>query len=245
MSLLRAAQKRRSRRAFLNTPLPAQLVADIEKMVNEINATYGSNLQLVFDNGRAFEGIARNYGLLSGVRNFIGIVCKTGDAVDEEKNGFAAELFVLKLEELGLNSCWIGLTYDKNMCPVNIGPDEELSCTIVFGQTKKLNFREWLVGKFLHRTTKTTREFFVTTEKNLPDWFLQGIECARIAPSTQNLQPVLFHYINGEVRADLLDGGSPVDVGIAKLHFCIGAGGGSFGFGSDGVYSEQGPVYSE
>ncbi|MBQ9179184.1 MAG: hypothetical protein IJ132_00085 [Firmicutes bacterium] len=60
------------------------------------------------------------------------------------------------------------------------------------------------------------------------------------APSAQTRQPVKFHCdgeavtarVKEENRYDL------VDLGIAKLHFEIGAGGGTWEFGNGGLFTK-------
>ena len=66
-----------------------------------------------------------------------------------------------------------------------------------------------------------------------PQWFRRGVEAARLAPTAINQQKFYFEYLphhtNGKptVRATRqfsLVGYTEMDLGIAKLHFEIGAG---------------------
>lgn len=36
-------------------------------------------------------------------------------------------------QHLGLNTCWVGLSYSKGKCPVDIAPGEKLSAVIALG----------------------------------------------------------------------------------------------------------------
>ena len=61
------------------------------------------------------------------------------------------------------------------------------------------------------------------------------------APSARNRQPVLFERLpDNTVRAELLEetAFSPVDLGIAKLHFELGAHGGTWTWGSGGTFTK-------
>lgn len=67
------------------------------------------------------------------------------------------------------------------------------------------------------------------------------MRAVRRAPSALNRQPVRFVWRDGAVSASVPDYASQaVDLGIAKLHFEIGAGGGSWKPGSGGAYLRGG-----
>jgi hypothetical protein len=73
------------------------------------------------------------------------------------------------------------------------------------------------------------------SEEPVPEWFTSGITAAQKAPSALNRQPVLFTYKDGMAAAsvpDIVGQGFALDLGISKLHFEIGAGGGFWKFGN-------------
>ena len=59
----------------------------------------------------------------------------------------------------------------------------------------------------------------------VPAWFMEGMDAVMKAPSAINKLPVFFTYNNGIVTAETTTktGYEYVDLGIAKLHFEIGA----------------------
>ena len=64
------------------------------------------------------------------------------------------------------------------------------------------------------------------------------------APSAMNKQPVMFSYEDGRVRASVSDTTKYLvgfDLGIAKLHFELGSGGGAWewGSGAEFVYGKS------
>ena len=70
-----------------------------------------------------------------------------------------------------------------------------------------------------------------STEKGLPlpDWFTRGMEAALLAPTAINQQKFVFilhndNKVEARTRFTLLNGYAPIDLGIAKCHFEIGAG---------------------
>jgi nitroreductase len=85
-----------------------------------------------------------------------------------------------------------------------------------------------------HRKTKTSKQMSIT-DVQPPDWFASGVSAARKAPSAVNRQPVVFSYVRGEASAAVADmsvAAIPLDFGIAKLHFALGAGGGEWAWGN-------------
>lgn len=60
------------------------------------------------------------------------------------------------------------------------------------------------------------------------------------APSAVNRQPVVFTYKGGIVTAlveNTVGDGFALDLGIAKLHFELGAGGGTWAFGNGAEFT--------
>ncbi len=54
----------------------------------------------------------RPYGSFSGVENYIALVGKKSQDL-EEKVGYYGEKLVLKAQELGLSTCWVALTHGR------------------------------------------------------------------------------------------------------------------------------------
>ena len=66
------------------------------------------------------------------------------------------------------------------------------------------------------------------------------MEAASKAPSAMNKMPTRFIYSRGEVSAYVQDYSlNAIDLGIAKLHFEIGAGQGKWQFGNYGKLENQ------
>ena len=56
-----------------------------------------------------------HYGKFENVKNYIAIV---GNKNDQEKAGYYGEKIVLKCPELGLNTCWVAMTYGKSKAEI-------------------------------------------------------------------------------------------------------------------------------
>jgi hypothetical protein len=104
----------------------------------------------------------------------------------------------------------------------------------------ELTGREKFIYSIVHRKTKSINEMF-TYVGAVSDWFIAGMKAVQKAPSAVNRQPVMFTYQNGIVTASvksIASEGYALDLGIAKLHFELGAGGGTWTFGNGAVFSK-------
>ena len=225
MTLLEAIDIRRSRRKYLDTPIEPEAAEKLRALAEEYSALAGARIELVFDNGDAFNGLRKSYGMLSGVRNYAGLIAGNGDDLARERLGYYGELLMLHAVAMGLGTCWVGGSFDRNACPFALEEGEKIICTITLGYNKEKNSaRESLIYGITHRKTKALEQLY-RSDVPAPDWFLDGMRAVQKAPSAVNRQPVLFTYKDGEVTAAMVDdGGDLLDLGIAKLHFELGAG---------------------
>ena len=86
-----------------------------------------------------------HYGKFSGVTSYIAMIGKK-DPTLEETCGYYGERLVLKAQQLGLNTCWVAMTYSKIKSAFFIGQGEKLCIVIAlgFGETQSLpHFFQW------------------------------------------------------------------------------------------------------
>lgn len=228
MTLLEAIQSRHSVRKYIDKPIEDNLVRILQEKVNEVNAEGNLHIQLVTNEPKAFKG-KMAYGVFSGVSNYFVMVGKkdssTGSAQASlsERVGYYGEQLVLLAQTLGLNTCWVGLTYNNIKEAYEKGDDEKLCCMIVLGYGDD-------PGRNIKRkTAKQVSNVSTVT----PAWFKKGVAAALLAPTAVNQQKFHFEYVcpHGDgvhrVKAERgfsLIGYTKMDLGIAKYHFEIGAG---------------------
>ena len=221
MTLLEAIEARHSVRKYLDKEIPADVIAALQDKIAECNKAGNLNIQLVLNETRAFTGML-SYGKFSGVKNYLVMVGKKSDDLDE-RVGYYGEQLVLLAQQLGLNSCWVGLSYRKVPEAYHVGKDEKLACMIAlgYGETQGVSHK-----------IKTEKEVSNASDIT-PMWFRNGVKAALLAPTAINQQKFSFEYIqpHGDcihrVKADKgfsMVGYTQMDLGIAKLHFEIGAG---------------------
>ena len=239
MTLLEAIDLRRSRRKYLPDPINKQAKEKLQALAQEYSVSSGARIELVFDNGEAFDGLRKTYGLLAGVRNYAGLIAPKGDREAAERLGYYGELLMLHAVAMGLGTCWVGGSFDRAGCPFQLTGCEEIVCTITLGVTNEKNsLRESFFYAATHRKTKTFEQM-MDVDAPAPDWFLAGMRAVERAPSAVNRQPVVFSWKDGIVTAGVGGTGASMmlDLGIAKLHFELGAGRGRWNWGNNAAFA--------
>ena len=236
MTIQEALFQRVSRRAYDGKPLNAEMVKVLERRINFLNAQSGLYIQLAVGQSEAFQSILKTYGLFRGVANYIGMVGKDKDPDLEEKVGYFGEMLVLEATALGLDTCFVGGSYDKEKVALDLPDDTRLVLTIAIGHAPKdQSFREKIIRAATHRRSLPLETLF-TTSGDTPEWFMNGMRGIASAPSALHRQPVRFDYDHGKVTANLVNQGALtfVDLGIAKANFVIASGVGTWDFGDGG-----------
>lgn len=217
MTLQEAIVARHSVRQYKNRAIEADKVEQLRAAIDEANRTAGLHLQLVTDEPEAFAHGLAKYGKFSGISNYIALVCRKGQ---DEQLGYYGERIVLLAQTLGLNSCWVGLTFSKQPGHYTIGADEQLHGVIAlgYGQTQGVQ-----------HPVKPIEKFYKAPSASIPEWFKKGVEAAVLAPTAMNMQKFEFELLpDGRVAArtrfTLMGSYLKLDLGIVKCHFELGAG---------------------
>lgn len=221
MTLLEAIQARHSVRHYISKPLTEDIVEVLQEKIEECNRKGNLHIQLVLNERKGFSGMMA-YGSFSGVENYLVMAGERADDLDE-RVGYYGEQLVLLAQQLGLGTCWAGLSYRKVKGTYNLVQGEKIACMISLGYPDD-------PGRNMKRKTA---EAVSNVSDNTPAWFRAGVEAALLAPTAVNQQKFSFEYIAPQgdgisrVKADRgfsLIGYTRMDLGIARLHFEIGAG---------------------
>lgn len=132
---MKVMEERHSVRSFEDRAIDGGVKEELLAFISQCNQESGLHMQLITDEPRAFDGFMAHYGKFFGVRNYIALVGKKGNDL-EEKCGYHGERVVLKAQELGLNTCWVALTYSKVKNAFHIGEGEKLCCVLDLGIVK-------------------------------------------------------------------------------------------------------------
>ncbi len=221
MNLVEAIAARHSVRHYINKEIEIEKIEHLQQLVDECNAQSGLHIQLITGEPRSFgESLLARYGKFSGVTCYFAMIGKKSDLLDETV-GYYGEMLVLEAQRLGLNTCWVGLSYKKISSVLSIDDGEKLVCVISlgYGATQGVNHK-----------TKSPHKVSTSDVRTAPQWYKKGVECALLAPTAINQQKFKFTLHEGN-KVSVKAGLGPyakVDLGIVKYHFEIGAGAENF-----------------
>ena len=226
MTLEEAIKTRHSVRAYKAQPLTEDIVKVLEKEIEEQNRQGHLHIQLVKNEPKAFQGKLAKYGKFSNVTNYLVMAGQKAEDLDE-RIGYYGEHLVLLAQTLGLNTCWVGLSYSKIPGTYVLEEGEVIKAYIAigYGETQGVGHK-----------IKTVEKVSNTSDINA-SWFREGVEAALLAPTAVNQQKFFFEYIPARdnqparvvaKRNFSLIGYTQLDLGIVKYHFEVGAGKNNF-----------------
>lgn len=217
MDIMQAMRERNSVRRYKEEPIEQEKIDAIQNCIDEIVAATGLDIRLVTDEPEAFTGAMASYGHFSGCSNYITFCSENGRG---EEIGYYGEEIVLLCQMLGLNTCWVALTFSKNKVPVKPKKGEKLQIVISVGY-----------GVHCGRPHKNKpMEELCSAEGEMPEWFRNSMEAVMLAPTAMNQQKFHFTLVDdNKVKAKALLGPyAKMELGIAKYHFELGADGHEF-----------------
>ena len=222
------------------------VVKVLEEKIAVLNREGKLHIQLIQNEPKAFLGTMAKYGKFRNVGNYIVMAGQKAASQREESKtsldspereqtrtkfkaddldervGYYGEQLVLLAQTLGLNTCWVGLSYSKVPGTYVLDEGEKIACYIAIGYGETQG-----VGHKIKTVEQVSNISDIT-----PLWFKKGVEAALLAPTAVNQQKFSFEYIGmrnnrHQVRAKKgfsMIGYTQMDLGIAKYHFEIGAG---------------------
>ena len=222
MTLQEAIQARHSVRAYKAQPLTDEDAALLQEKIAAVNSAGRLHIQLIRNEPKAFMGPFARYGKFRGVTDYLVMAGMKADDLDD-RIGYYGEQLVLFAQTIGLNTCWVGLSYTKipGTYTLNEGEVIQAYISIGYGETQGVTHKIKRIDKVSNVSDST------------PDWFRRGVEAALLAPTAINQQKFSFEYLPPEEgqlprvvakRHFSLVGYTQMDLGIAKYHFEIAAG---------------------
>ena len=221
MTIQEAIEARHSVRAYKDQPLTEEVVRRLEEEIAVVNKKGNLHVQLIRNEPKAFQGTMAKYGKFRNANNYLVMAGQKAEDLDE-RVGYYGEHLVLLAQTLGLNTCWVGLSYSKVPGTYVLDEDEKIACYIAigYGETQGSGHKIKTVEQVSNASDIT------------PSWFRKGVEAALLAPTAVNQQKFSFEYVgmsNNRHQVRVKKGSSMIgytqmDLGIAKYHFEIGAG---------------------
>ena len=162
------------------------------------------------NDGSAVPGVIKLI-LAKGVNNFF--IMAGPDGADELCGYCGADL-MLYAQTLGLNTWWVGGTYNRKGAQEKSEGAKPVGIIAVgYGQTQGVPHK-----------TKTTEQISSYVGE-APQWFKDGIEAALLAPTALAKQAFTISGTENKVSISCDNGiFTGVDTGLVKYHFELGAG---------------------
>ncbi len=215
MNTLEAMEKRHTVRKYTDQKVSNEILETIKKRINDLNNEYGLSMKIITENKEAFGGFVKLF-MTKGVRNYLILAGnETNDL--EEKLGYCGIDVALLAQQLGLNSWWVGATYNKEKVKKMMQASSK-------GKVASIIALGYGVSKGKPHKSKNVDE--VSEYKGTaPEWFTKGVQAALLAPTAMNKQTFVLKG-DGKKVAIICDNGiyTNIDKGIVKYCFETGAG---------------------
>lgn len=180
------------------------------------------------------------YGMIKGAQTFLGIAVEKGESAMESV-GFVFEQLVLYATHLGLGTCWMGGTFNREDFtePMHVGENEFFPIISPIGYPAE---KRRMIEKIVRKAGKADKRkpwealffdenFDTPLSKEKIGAYAFPLEMLRLAPSAVNKQPwrILvkdgaFHFLEAkDAKDDAPYDIHKIDVGIAACHFQLAA----------------------
>jgi nitroreductase len=242
-SIEEAVRKRYSVRNYKDQEIEAGIREAIESFVDSLDNPFGNKVRYYFlDNIDTKNERLGTYGVIKGANQYIGTSIKLEPGA-LEAIGYELETVMLYLAHLGLGTCWLGGTFNRNEFAkaMNIDQDEIFPIITPYGYAaEKKHIKERAMRKVINADHRDEwshlfyKESFISPLAQEEAGDLEyPLEMVRLGPSASNKQPwrVLLrdnacHFY--EYKEPGYSGIFPydiqrVDMGIAAAHFDLAA----------------------
>lgn len=212
MEIIELMKERHSVRQYTDKKIEKEKREVLNTLIAKINQKAGLHIQIIYDEPKCFNSMMAHYGKFDGVNNYIALVREKSKP--DESLGYYGEQIVLKAQELGLNTCWVAMTHGKSKAQIDKG--EKLVCLISLDYGK--------TAGAAHKSKKLSE--VCNYKKDMPEWFLSGMEAALLAPTAMNRQKFYFELLpDNSIKITCGKGlYTKLDLGIVKYHFEVVSG---------------------
>ncbi len=219
MDIYQAVLERHSVRQYTDIPIEGEVLKKLQAEIDRVNSETGLRIRLFLNEPKAFNKVMlKALVKFKGAVNYISIAGPESDHLDMDA-GYYGEHLVLFAQMLGLNTCWAMMAGKKaSEDGLEKGYRTVISISVGYGENQGVPHK-----------SKPIEDFGQIY--GAPKWFIDGIECAMLAPTGINKQGFRFEREGDKVRIIPSRGTlGQIDAGIAKYHFEIGAGKENFGW---------------
>ena len=230
---------RRSVRSYTDKPIPQEVKDQINAYIADLNSPFPARGVFRFIETAQEQGGVKlgTYGMIKGAAVFIGAaVPDTAYAV--EAIGYEFERLMLYLTTLGLGTCWLGGTFNRDEFKKTMGITEGTLFPAVtpVGYFERKSLKETLVRGFVKADTRKpwatmffNGDFKTPLTESAAGAYAVALEMVRLGPSASNKQPwrvvkegSLYHFYEYKIPGYSSAFNfymQSLDMGIAACHF--------------------------
>nr|MDO8111402.1 nitroreductase family protein [Candidatus Sigynarchaeota archaeon] len=237
-------KSRTSIRTFSKAPLPKSLDEKLTELLNEpqqspFNGKCGFHTIDIPKLERDEQKKLGTYGFISGAPKFIAVTSENDSNYFREHIGYVLEKIILHLTDLGIGTCWIAGSFNKENFRAQLGLKDDVLLPIITPvgiPAKRRRIKEMGI-RAMFKADKAQRQpwskmFFrgdfstPLDEKNAGD-LKSAFEMIRLGPSAANRQPwrilvnsdgTICHFFIEPSNAHFSNF-ARFDIGIATCHF--------------------------
>jgi len=239
-----AVRKRYSVRNYSDLPISEETMSSIKEFISNLSNPFGPKVTFHYlDNANPQESQKLGtYGVIKGAKKYIGTTIKD-EPFALEALGYEMEALMLYLASLGLGTCWLGGTFDRESfaTAMKVEKGELFPAITPYGYpAEKKHIKEVAMRTLIKADQRVDwSKIFFENDFNSPlsedqaGEFAFPLEMLRLGPSASNKQPwriVLrdgaFHFYEDKEPGysdrftyDI----QKIDIGIAAAHFDLAA----------------------
>jgi nitroreductase len=243
-SVEEVVKARYSVRTYTSEAISVEKINQIKEYIKTLSNPFAVkvNFTLLETKNLADTKKLGTYGVIKGSNNYIGATVAKGDLALEAL-GYEFEKLVLYLTSMGLGTCWLGGTFDRNsfanalevnekelfpiISPLGYAADKKRFAETLARKIAKADEREPWNKLFFHK------DFNKSLNKENAGIYEFVLEMVRLAPSAVNKQPwrivqegKLYHFYKEKAKRSsdkVAYDVKAIDMGIAACHFHLAA----------------------
>jgi len=201
-------------RNYKDQSITKDKILEIEKEIDRLRFKSRLYIRLVTEEGKAFSSLMAKYGRFKGVRNYIVISGKKEDDLMERAGYFGLSLSLF-LQKLGLNTCFVAVSFSKKQIVRYVPDGNKLAIVLTVG---------YGVNEGAAHKSKALSEL-AAIPSSAPNWYQEGVKGALAAPTAMNQQHFYLEYKDEMVKFTNKGGiCSSIDEGIVKYAFEVASG---------------------
>ena len=194
MTPIQLLESRHSVRAYAPDPIDAAAVRTLQADITMINThEAGMHFSLVVDDEAPLKSASGIYGAFRNARNFVACIVEPAYPDTYARAGYCAQQLAISALRLGLGSCFVAGTFNRDAVRLPMRAGWELPFILVLGNPDIARRRtlDKLLTWAIHRHSLPPRDLLLDSDTAQIDadmeFALRAVACA---PSHLNKQPV-------------------------------------------------------